>query len=168
MGQTLFTLTANDYVCKTLNKETFHQHFKFSVIKNFSSGCVSGTTVCRRCSFEQQNLVLTVLKTTISKNKPKKQFYRNYKKICSSNFNDDLKAVFKLMLYSCLMTLIKYFLMFQINMHHSKENYLEQIILLISLNLLRKAIMRRSYLKKVYCKIISKKNLNEYKKQKTF
>lgn len=111
-GQTLFTLTANDYVCKTSNKETFHQHFKFSVIKNFSSGCVSGTTVCRRCSFEQQNLVLTVLKTTISKNKPKKQFYRNYKKICSSNFNDDLKAVFKLMLYSCLMTLIKYSLMF--------------------------------------------------------
>ena len=38
-----------------------------------------------------QKLVLTVLKTTISKNKPREIHYKNYKKFDSLKFNADLK-----------------------------------------------------------------------------
>ena len=40
-------------------------------------------------------LVLTVLKTAFSKNKPKELFYRDYKKFNFSNFNDELKTLFQ-------------------------------------------------------------------------
>ena len=39
-------------------------------------------------------LVLTVLKTTISKSKPRETHYRNYKKFDSLKFNVDLKNAF--------------------------------------------------------------------------
>ena len=39
-------------------------------------------------------LVLSVLKTTFSKNKPKQLFYRDYKKINFSAFDDELKTIF--------------------------------------------------------------------------
>ena len=39
-------------------------------------------------------LVLTVLKTTSCKNKPKELFYRDYKKFNFSDFNDELKIIF--------------------------------------------------------------------------
>ena len=39
-------------------------------------------------------LVLTVLKTTSFKNKPKELFYRDYKKFNVSDFNDELKIIF--------------------------------------------------------------------------
>ena len=38
--------------------------------------------------------LLTVLKTTFSKNKPKRLFQRDYKKSDFSDFNDDLKTIF--------------------------------------------------------------------------
>ena len=40
------------------------------------------------------NLVLTVLKTTFSRNKPKEILYRDYKKFTFSDFNDELKTIF--------------------------------------------------------------------------
>ena len=39
-------------------------------------------------------LVLTVLKTTFSKNKPKDFFYQDYKKFNFFDFNDELKTIF--------------------------------------------------------------------------
>ena len=39
-------------------------------------------------------LVLTVIKTTFSKNIPKELFYGDYKKFNFSDFNDELKAIF--------------------------------------------------------------------------
>ena len=39
-------------------------------------------------------LVLTALKTTFSKNKPKELFYRDYKKFNFSDFNDKSKTIF--------------------------------------------------------------------------
>ena len=39
-------------------------------------------------------LVLSVLKTTFSKNKPKELFYRDYKRFNFSDFNDELKTIF--------------------------------------------------------------------------
>ena len=41
-----------------------------------------------------QKLVLTVLKTTISKSKPREIHYRDYKKFDSLKFNVDLKNAF--------------------------------------------------------------------------
>ena len=38
--------------------------------------------------------MLTVLKTTFSKNKPKEPFYRDYKKFNFSDFNNELKNIF--------------------------------------------------------------------------
>ena len=39
-------------------------------------------------------LVLSILKTTFSKNKPKELFYRDYKKFNFFDFNDELKNIF--------------------------------------------------------------------------
>ena len=38
--------------------------------------------------------MLTVLKTTISKNEPKELFYRDYKKLKFSDFHDEIKTIF--------------------------------------------------------------------------
>ena len=48
---------------------------------------VTGLSDCHK-------LVLTVLKTTFSKNKQKELFYRDYKKFNFSDFNDELKTIF--------------------------------------------------------------------------
>ena len=43
---------------------------------------------------DSHKLVLKVLKTTFSNNKPKELFYRDYKKFNFSDFNDELKTIF--------------------------------------------------------------------------
>ena len=113
-------------------------------------------------------LVLTVLKTTFSKNKPKELFYRDYKKFNFSDFNDELKTIFsRNTVGSCyqfdqifLNVLDKHAPMKRKLLRVNHSTYISKP--------LRKAIMKRSYLEKIYLKNKSEKSFKEYKKQTNF
>ena len=113
-------------------------------------------------------LVLTVLKTTFSKNKPKELFYRDYKKFNFSDFNDELKTIFsRNTVGSCyqfdqilLNVLDKHAPMKRKLLRANHSSYISKS--------LRKAIMRTSHLEKVYYKNKSEKSFKAYKKQKNF
>ena len=92
---------------------------------------------------------MTVLKTTISENKPREIHYRNYKKFDSLKFNADLKNAFaNEKIESC----IKFDEICMKVLHrHAKQGNKEPIIHHISSyisKMLRKTIVRRSYLEK--------------------
>ena len=113
-------------------------------------------------------LVLTVLKSTFSKNKPKELFYRDYKKFNFSDFNNELKNIFsRNTVGSCyqfeqifLNVLEKHAPMKRKLLRANHSSYISKP--------LRKAIMRRSHLEKVYYKNKSEKSFKAYKKQKNF
>ena len=113
-------------------------------------------------------LVLTALKTTFSKNKPKELFYQDYKKFNFSDFNDELKTIFsRNTVGSCyqfdqifLNVLDKHAPMKRKLLRASHSSYISKP--------LRKAIMRRSHIEKVYYKNKSEKSFKAYKKQKNF
>ena len=113
-------------------------------------------------------LVLTVLKTTFSKNKPKELFYQDYKKFNFSDFNDKLKIIFSRNTVKSCYQFDQIFLNV-LHKHAPKKRELlrENHSSYIS-KPLRKAIMRRSYLEKVYYKNKSEKSFKAYKKQKNF
>ena len=104
-------------------------------------------------------LVLTVLKTTFSKNKPKELFYRDHKKFNFSDFNDELMAIFsRNAVRSCyqfdqifLNVLDKYAPMKRKLLRANHLSYISKP--------LQKAIMRRSHLEKVYYKNKSEEKL---------
>ena len=105
---------------------------------------------------------------SFSKNKPKELFYRNYKKISFSYFNDELKNIFsRNTVGSCYQfdqiffnVLDKHDPMKQKLLRANHSSYISKP--------LRKAIMRRSHLQKVYYKNKSEKSFKTYKKQKNF
>ena len=99
-------------------------------------------------------LVLS-LKNTFCKYKPKKLYYRDYKKFNFSDFNDDLKAIFSRI--TVAICLIKYFLTTWANMIHWNGNYQEQIIHPTSLNLCEKQLWEDPTLKKAITKANRKK-----------
>ena len=112
--------------------------------------------------------MLTALKTTFSKNKPKKLFYRDYKKFNISNFNDDLKTIF---LINTVGSCSQFDQIFRnvwdkraplkrklLRANHSSYIYKSS----------RDAIMRRSYLEKVYYKKNRKKALKHIRNRKPF
>ena len=110
-------------------------------------------------------VVMTVLKTTFSKSKPRETVYRNYKYFNSQNFTDELKLVFsKDNLDSCsklnqtfLDVLNKHALLKKKRLRTNHASYVSKSM--------RKAIMRRSYVENVYFK---KKNGQVFKSvQKT-
>ena len=113
-------------------------------------------------------LVLTVLKTTFSKNKPKELFYRDYKIFNFSNFNDELTTIFlRHTVGPCYQfdqiffnVLDKHAPMKWKLLRANHSSYISKP--------LRKAIMRRSHLEKVYYKNKSEKSFKAYKKQKNF
>ena len=113
-------------------------------------------------------LVLTVLKTTFSKNKPKELFFRDYKKFNFSDFNDELNINFsRNTVGSCyqfdqifLDVLDKHASMKRKLLRANYSSYISKP--------LRKPIMRRSHLEKVYYKNKSEENFKVYKKQKNF
>ena len=97
-------------------------------------------------------LVLTVLKISFTKNKPKEIIYRDYKNSDSLLFNDELKNVLKLdKINSCIM-FEKLFLK-ALDKHApvkkkvARANHAKYIS-----KPLRKAVMKRSYLEKIYFK----------------
>ena len=108
--------------------------------------------------------VLTVLKTSITKSKPQKITYRDYKSFDSVRFNDELKYVLvKEKITSCT----KFDEMFLriLNQHTPlKVNYSAQI----THRIFPKAIMMRSYLENLYFKRRTDHSLRNYKNQKNY
>ena len=113
-------------------------------------------------------LVLTVLKTTFSKNKRKELFYQDYKKSNFSDFVGDLKTVFSRntvgLCYrfdqKLLNVLNKNAAMKWKLLRANHSSYISKP--------LQKPIMRRSHLEKVYVENKSGKSFKAYKKQKNF
>ena len=97
-------------------------------------------------------LVLTVLKISFTKNKPKKIIYRDYKNFDSFLFNDELENVLELdKINSC--TMFEKLFLKGLDKHAPvkkkvvRANHAKYIS-----KPLRKAIMKRSYLEKIYFK----------------
>ena len=113
-------------------------------------------------------LVLTVLKTSITKSKPQKITHRDYKNFVSVRFNDELKYVLaKERITSCtefdemfLRILNKHALRKSKLLRANQASYISKP--------LRKAIMKRSYLENLYFKKRIDHSLRNYKKQKKY
>ena len=113
-------------------------------------------------------LVLTVLKTIFSKNKPKELFYRDYKKFNFSDFNNELKNIFSRNTVGSCYQFEQIFLNVLDKHAPMKRKLLRANHSAYISKPLRKAIMRRSHLEKVYYKNKSEKSFKAYKKQKNF
>ena len=111
--------------------------------------------------------MLTVIKTSISKNEPKELFYRDYKKLKFSDFHDELKTIFsRNTVGSCyqfdqifLNTLDKHAPMKRKLLRANHSSYISKP--------LQKAI-RRSHLEKFNIKTNRKKALKHIRNRKTF
>ena len=125
-------------------------------LTNSSLAFQNTTTTFTDC----HKLVLIVLKTTFSKNKSKELFYRDYKKFNFSDFNDELKTIFlRNTVRSCyqfdqilLNVLDKHAPMKRKLLRANHSSYVSKP--------LRKAIMRRSHLEKVYYRNKSEKQIS--------
>ena len=123
------------------------------------------TTVCSGLS-DCHKLVLTVLKTSISKGNPRQITYRDYKKFDFLKFNNEVKNVLAIEnAGNCtkfdekfLEVLDKYARLKRKLLRANHASYVPKV--------LRKAIMRRSYLEKVYFKNRTENSLIAFKKQK--
>ena len=113
-------------------------------------------------------LVLTVLKTTFSKNKPKELFYRDYKKFNFSDFNDELKTIFSRNTVGLCYQFDQIFLNVLDKHAPMKRKLLRANHSCYISKPLRKAITRRSHLENVYYKNKSEESFKAYKKQKNF
>ena len=113
-------------------------------------------------------MVLTVLKTSITKSKPQKITYRDYKIFDSVRFNDELKYVLvKQKITSCT----KFDEMFLgiLNQHAPlKSKLLRANHASYISKPVRKAIMKRSYLENLYFKKHTDHSLRNYKKQRNY
>ena len=100
----------------------------------------------RKQSPQVYQILLTVLKTTISKSKPREIHYRDYKKFDSLKFNVDLKNAFAHEKFDKVFMTV-------LNRHAPlKKKILRANHSSYMSKTLRKAIMRRSYLEKKYLK----------------
>ena len=122
----------------------------FNIPSNALSFQHTLTVSCALSDFHK--LVMTVLKTMFSKNKPREILYWNYKYFNSQNFNAELKFLFsKENIDSCskfnqtfLNVLNKYAPLKKKQLRANHALYVSKSM--------RKAITRRSYLKNVYFK----------------
>ena len=113
-------------------------------------------------------LVQTVLKINFMKNKPKEIIYRDYKNFDSFLFNDEVKNVLdldKINSYAMFEELL-----LKVRDKHApvkkkvvRANYAKYVS-----KPLRKAIMKKSYLEKVYFEKQTTQSLERYKKQKNY
>ena len=113
-------------------------------------------------------LVLTVLKTSIPKGNPRQSTYRDYKKLGYLKFNNELKNVHTIEnIDNCTKFDEKFFEV--LNKHAPlKRKLLRENRASYVSKALRKVIMRRSYLEKVYFKNRTENSLRAFKKQKSF
>ena len=110
---------------------------------------------------------MIILKTTISKSKPREIHYRDYKKFDSLKFNVDLKNAFA---HEKIESCIKFDEVFMtvLNRHAPlKKKILRANHSSYMSKTLRKAIMRRSYLENKFLKKTDQ-YLRAYKKQKNY
>ena len=109
-------------------------------------------------------LVLTVLKTSITKSKPQKITYRDYKNFDSVRFNDELKYVLaKEKIPSCTKFHEKFLRI--LNKHAPiKSKLLRANHASYISNPFRKAIMKRFYLESLYFIKLTDHSLRNYKK----
>ena len=113
-------------------------------------------------------LALTVLKTTFSKNKPKELFYPDYKKFNFSDFDDELKTIFSRNTVGSCYQFNEIFLNVLDKHAPTKRKLLRANHSSDISKQLRKAIMRRSHLEKVYYKNKLEKALKHIRNRKTF
>ena len=113
-------------------------------------------------------LVLTVLKINFTKNIPKEIIYRDYKNFDSFLFNDELQYVLdKDKIKSCIMFEELFLKVLDKHAPVKKKVVRANHAKYIS-KPLRKAIMKRSYLEKVYLKKKTPLSLEKYKKHKNY
>ena len=112
-------------------------------------------------------LVLSVFKTTFTKSKPKEIVRRNYRKFNENNFNQDLHDQHSSEQPKDYASFEKIFLSI---LEHAplKKKLLRANHAPYITKALRKAIMRRSYLEKLYFKKRTPSSLKKYKKQKNY
>ena len=125
------------------------------------------TTVCSGLS-DCHKLVLTVSKTAIPKGNPRKITYRDYKKLDSLKFTNELKNVLTIENIDNCIKIDEKFLEVLDKYAPLKEKLLRANYASYVSKALRKAIMRRYYLEKVHFKNRTEKSLRAFKKQKNF
>ena len=112
-------------------------------------------------------LVVTVLKTCFSKKKPRELEYRNYKNFNSVLFNEDLKYMFSQDPVNSCDKFDKVFLeVLDKNAPKKKKIILRAKYSSYVSKALRKAVMKKSYLEKLYFKNRPENSLKSYKIQK--
>ena len=112
--------------------------------------------------------MLTVLKTSFFKNKPKELFYRHYKKFNFSDFNDELKIIFSRNTVGLSYQFDQIFLNFLDKHAPMKRKLLRANHSYYISKPLRKAIMKRSHFEKVTTRTNWKKALKHIRNRKTF
>ena len=111
---------------------------------------------------------MTVLKTTVPRNQPREITYRGYKQFDPSKFKKELKNVLtKENIDSCTKFDEQFLKVLNIHAPLKRKLLRANHAPYIS-KTLRKAIMRRSYLEKVYFKKRTDLSLKAYKKQKIY
>ena len=113
-------------------------------------------------------LVVTVLKTCFSKKKPRELEYRNYKNFNSVLFNEDLKYMFSQDPVNSCDKFDKVFLEVLDKHAPRKKKILRANHSSYVSKALRKAIMKRSYLEKLYFRNRTENPLKTYKRQKNY
>ena len=110
-------------------------------------------------------LVVTALKTCCSKKKPRELEYCNYKNFNSVLFNEDLKCFFRIQLI-----LVINLIFLKVLEKHAprKKKILRANHSSYGSKALQKAIMKRSYLEKLYFKNRTENSLKTYKRQKNY
>ena len=113
-------------------------------------------------------LVVTVLNTCFSKKKPREFEYRNYKNFKSLLFNENLKYIFSQDPVNSCDKFDKIYLEVLEKHATRKKKILRANHSSYVSKALRKAIMKRSYLEKLYFKNRTENSLKTYKKQKNY
>ena len=122
-------------------------------------------TVCSGLS-DCHKLVLTVLKTSIPKGNPRQITYRDYKKFDSLKFNNELKNVLTIENIGNCTKFDEKFLEVLDKHAPLKRKLLRVNHASYVSKALRIAMMRRSYLEKVYFRNRTEYSLRAFKKQK--
>ena len=112
--------------------------------------------------------MLPVYKTTFSKSKPKKIIYRNFKKFNEEDFNQELRGRLSTELVDDDSSFENVFTNV-LNRHGSiKRKVIRANHASYVTEALRKAIMKRSQLEKIYFKKRTQENFKKYKNQKNY
>ena len=136
-------------------------------ITNCSKSFQNTTTVSSGLS-DFHKMILTVMKTTIPKSKPKTIFYRDYKKFVEEDFRHDLKTQLKTAEIENYYTFHKIFLDVFEKHAPCKKKIVRANHKPYMTKIARKAIMRRSMLENRYYKMKTAKSKSMFRKQRNY